>query len=72
MIEVATLDPVGALTLRGPGIDGQTQLGVGGLPADFWPVRAALAPLFPRGIDIILCSKDAFCALPRSLRIGEG
>jgi len=66
VIEVATLDPVGALTLRGPGIDGQTQLGVGGLPADFWPVRAALAPLFPRGIDLLLACGDLLVAVPRT------
>lgn len=66
VIEVATLDPEGALTLMGPGIDGQARLGVGGLPADFWQARAALAPLFPRGLDLLLTSGDFLVAVPRT------
>jgi len=66
VIEVAALDPFGALTLMGPGIDGQTQLGVGGLRAGFWEARAALAPLFPRGIDLLLAQGDRLVAIPRT------
>jgi len=68
-IEVAALDPAGALTLAGPGIDGQTSLGVTGLPADFWTVRAALAPLFPRGIDLLLTQGDHLVAVPRTTTV---
>jgi len=66
VIEVAALDPAGPMTLQGPGIDGQTHLGVTGLPADFWQARAALAPLFPRGIDLLLTQGDHLVAIPRT------
>jgi len=65
-IEVAALDPAGPMTLQGPGIDGQTHLSVGGLPADFWQARATLAPLFPRGIDLLLTCGDFLVAVPRT------
>jgi len=66
VIEVAGLAPDGGLTLQGPGIDGRSQLGVGGLPDDFWEARAALAPLFPRGIDLLLTKGDLLVAVPRT------
>jgi alpha-D-ribose 1-methylphosphonate 5-triphosphate synthase subunit PhnH len=55
-----------ALTLSGPGIAGTAQLAVEGLPADFWTQRTALAPLFPRGLDLVLTCGDRLAALPRT------
>jgi alpha-D-ribose 1-methylphosphonate 5-triphosphate synthase subunit PhnH len=66
VIEVGGLAPEGALTLAGPGIDGTARLGVTGLADAFWDERADLAPLFPRGIDILLTSGDHLVALPRT------
>ena len=66
VIEVASLAADGALTLRGPGIDGHAHLGVAGLPDGFWEMRAALAPLFPRGIDLLLTHGDHLVAIPRT------
>lgn len=66
IIEVAALSPDGELTLAGPGIDGSARLGVTGLRTDFWDARAALAPLFPRGIDLLLTSGDFLVAVPRT------
>ena len=69
VIEVATLAAEGSLTLAGPGIDGTARLGVDGLPDRFWTRRAALAPLFPRGIDILLTQGDRLVALPRTTTV---
>jgi alpha-D-ribose 1-methylphosphonate 5-triphosphate synthase subunit PhnH len=66
VIEVAALAAEGALTLEGPGIDGGSRLGVTGLRPEFWDTRAALAPLFPRGIDLLLTRGDLLVAIPRT------
>ncbi|GGB24689.1 carbon-phosphorus lyase [Tistrella bauzanensis] len=58
-----------AWRLDGPGIDGSRLLRVTGLPVGFVVARAALAPLYPRGIDIILTCGDRLVALPRTTRI---
>ena len=59
------------LLLEGPGILGQAQLAVAGLPAGFVAARAALAPLLPRGLEIVLCCDATLAAIPRSTRIRE-
>jgi alpha-D-ribose 1-methylphosphonate 5-triphosphate synthase subunit PhnH len=66
LVEVAALRPDGDLTLEGPGIDGRTRLEVAGLPPGFWDARAALGPLFPRGLDILLTEGDRLVAIPRT------
>jgi alpha-D-ribose 1-methylphosphonate 5-triphosphate synthase subunit PhnH len=69
VVEVDALADLGALTLSGPGIRGTRRLGVAGISCDFWRVRAALAPLFPRGLDLILTCGDRLAALPRTTRV---
>jgi alpha-D-ribose 1-methylphosphonate 5-triphosphate synthase subunit PhnH len=54
------------LTLSGPGIAGTAELTVIGLPGGFWAQRAALAPLFPRGLDVVLTCGDHLAALLRT------
>ena len=71
VIEVEALAAAGNLILSGPGIRGQSRLRVAGLPAGFWAERAALAPLFPRGLDLILTCGARLAALPRTTRIEE-
>jgi len=71
VIEVRALTEGGALTLSGPGIEDRVLLGVAGLPKRFWAERAALAPLFPCGIDLILTRGDRLAALPRTTRVEE-
>ena len=66
VIEVASLTADGPLTLSGPGIRERARLGATGLTADFWAARAALAPLFPRGLDLILTCGDRLAAVPRT------
>lgn len=58
-----------AWRLDGPGIDGSRLLRVTGLPAGFVVARAALAPLYPRGVDIVLTCGERLAALPRTTRI---
>jgi alpha-D-ribose 1-methylphosphonate 5-triphosphate synthase subunit PhnH len=66
VIEVEGLDNDGGVVLRGPGILGEARPGVAGLPEWFWSERAALADLFPRGIDIVFTCGSALVAVPRS------
>lgn len=69
-IEALTGGPV--LTLDGPGIDGTVQLAPQGLNVDFWNERAALAPHFPAGLDLVLVADQALACLPRTTRITQG
>jgi alpha-D-ribose 1-methylphosphonate 5-triphosphate synthase subunit PhnH len=57
------------LLLRGPGIESEQTLAVGGLDAAFWQARAALEGEYPRGIDLILCCGDTLAAIPRTTRV---
>jgi alpha-D-ribose 1-methylphosphonate 5-triphosphate synthase subunit PhnH len=69
LIEVSGLTNDRGVALRGPGILGEVRLDVSGLPAQFWAERAALAELFPRGIDVLFASGNALAALPRSTQV---
>lgn len=69
LLAVKSLRPSGALRLRGPGIQHETALGVEGLPEGFWAERAALRPLFPCGLDIILCCDSQIAAIPRTTEV---
>ena len=72
-LQVATLEAAPGWRLTGPGIEIATDLRVTGLAsgsvAEFVADRAALASLFPRGIDIVLCAGGMIAALPRTTRI---
>jgi alpha-D-ribose 1-methylphosphonate 5-triphosphate synthase subunit PhnH len=69
VIEVAGISNKGGLIVRGPGILSEMQLSVAGLPERFWSERAALAELFPRGLDILFTCGSTLVALPRSTLI---
>jgi alpha-D-ribose 1-methylphosphonate 5-triphosphate synthase subunit PhnH len=71
VIEVARLDAAGPLRLTGPGIEHERHLGIVGIAPGFWAERAALATLFPRGLDLIVTSGDRLAALPRTTIVGE-
>jgi len=71
LVGVPALDRGPALTLSGPGIQHRQTLQVAGLPPGFWAARQALAPGFPRGVDLILCCGDRLAGLPRSTRLHE-
>ncbi len=72
VLGVAVLEEAPGWMLRGPGIRDGRQLRVAGLPPGFAAERAALAPLFPRGLDVVLCCGDRIAALPRTTRVEAG
>lgn len=57
------------LRLAGPGLRTTGLLEVDGLPVDFVDQWQENHKLYPRGIDLILCSGTAIAALPRSILI---
>lgn len=61
-----------ALTLRGPGIQGEDSLSPAGLPDDFVAQWAENRERFPRGIDLLLVGSDGLVGLPRTTRIAFG
>jgi alpha-D-ribose 1-methylphosphonate 5-triphosphate synthase subunit PhnH len=69
VIQVTDLRTTGDLELTGPGIDGRATLGIDGLDDAFWRERAALARLFPRGLDMIFTAGSRIAALPRGTTI---
>lgn len=75
LIEVSGLDEQAALPgaallrMKGPGIAAEQSLAVQGLPLAFWRWRQALAPAFPRGVDLLLCCGSRLAAIPRSTLI---
>lgn len=71
VLAVAGLAPDRGWTLRGPGIPGTRRLAVAGLAPGFARARAALDPLFPMGLDVVLAAPGALACLPRTTRIEE-
>jgi alpha-D-ribose 1-methylphosphonate 5-triphosphate synthase subunit PhnH len=70
ILQLPALEGGTPLILYGPGLEAPVRFAPQGLPEDFVAQWAANHRLFPRGIDLILCSGDRLCGLPRSLRIG--
>ena len=69
ILQVAALGSGRGLRLSGPGLRAPATLAVTGLPEQFPALWAANHALFPRGVDLILCSGTTVAALPRSLRV---
>jgi alpha-D-ribose 1-methylphosphonate 5-triphosphate synthase subunit PhnH len=69
VVEVPVLGAGAARSWRGPGIDGQTSVAVGGLGADFWQAWAHNHALFPCGVDIVFAAGSQLLALPRSIAV---
>jgi alpha-D-ribose 1-methylphosphonate 5-triphosphate synthase subunit PhnH len=57
------------LRLRGPGIATHSDVTVGGLDAAFWQARAALAPRFPAGLDLLVTAGETVLGLPRTTHV---
>lgn len=68
-VRVASLAGGTRITLRGPGIEDAHTIAPVGLPERFWQERAALAPLFPCGIDFYLVCGDQLIGLPRTTQV---
>jgi alpha-D-ribose 1-methylphosphonate 5-triphosphate synthase subunit PhnH len=57
------------LRLRGPGIESEHAISVGGLPEAFWRHRIALQPRFPQGFELLLTRGRWLAGIPRSTHI---
>lgn len=71
ILQVPALDGGPRRTIYGPGLEAPLTITPQGLPKDFVKQWQRNHERFPCGIDLLLCSGNAVCALPRSLRIGE-
>jgi alpha-D-ribose 1-methylphosphonate 5-triphosphate synthase subunit PhnH len=69
IVQVPSIGQGRRLVFRGPGIDGESKVAIGGLPADFPQVWADNHALFPQGVDLIVASPEAIVGLPRSIRV---
>jgi alpha-D-ribose 1-methylphosphonate 5-triphosphate synthase subunit PhnH len=69
IVELPDLRADRGLSLSGPGIADTSRLDAAGLESSFWVRRAALVPLFPRGLDLILTCGTRMAALPRTTRV---
>jgi alpha-D-ribose 1-methylphosphonate 5-triphosphate synthase subunit PhnH len=66
LIRVESLTGGTPVVLSGPGIQHSATIAPVGLPEHFWHERAALAPLFPCGIDCYLVCGNSLIGLPRT------
>ncbi|MFT4068473.1 phosphonate C-P lyase system protein PhnH [Paraburkholderia sp.] len=66
LIRVEALTGGAPVVLSGPGILDTATISPAGLPARFWRERAALAPLFPCGVDCYLVCGTRLIGLPRT------
>lgn len=66
LIRVEALTGGAPIVLSGPGIQHAATIAPLGLPERFWRERAALAPLFPCGIDCYLVCGAELIGLPRT------
>lgn len=66
LIRVEALTGGAPVELSGPGIQHSTTIAPVGLPEQFWRERAALAPLFPCGVDCYLVCGARLIGLPRT------
>ncbi|WP_341318564.1 phosphonate C-P lyase system protein PhnH [Paraburkholderia sp. IMGN_8] len=68
LIRVEALTGGTPVVLSGPGIQHTATIAPVGLPEHFWRERAALAPLFPCGIDCYLVCGSTLIGLPRTTK----
>jgi alpha-D-ribose 1-methylphosphonate 5-triphosphate synthase subunit PhnH len=69
ILQVESLTDGPVVELQGPGIDGTTALRASLQPRDLFERLAVNAPLFPRGIDVVLVHDDCIVAIPRTTRL---
>lgn len=66
LIRVDALSGGAPVVLKGPGIEHSATITPLGLPEHFWRERAALASLFPCGVDCYFVCGNALIGLPRT------
>lgn len=69
VLQVAGLSGGAELVLEGPGIEAQARLAPHPMPRHFARQWAQNRSRFPRGIDLILVSREGFAAIARTTRI---
>jgi alpha-D-ribose 1-methylphosphonate 5-triphosphate synthase subunit PhnH len=69
VIQLPSLEGGPAVTLRGPGIKGETKLSLAGLPDGFWDQVQTNGAQFQFGVDLIFAAGDRLTALPRTTRV---
>ncbi|MBR0925802.1 phosphonate C-P lyase system protein PhnH [Bradyrhizobium diazoefficiens] len=69
ILQVESLNAGRSFELRGPGIDGAATLQASIKPFDLFERLRFNAPLFPRGIDVVLVADDSVVAIPRTIRV---
>ncbi|MBS0644435.1 MAG: phosphonate C-P lyase system protein PhnH [Proteobacteria bacterium] len=69
IVQVQSLERGARFELSGPGLRESAPLAVEGLPTDFADRWAANHALFPRGVDLLLCTGNQVAALPRSVTV---
>ncbi|CAN7337889.1 phosphonate C-P lyase system protein PhnH [Rhizobium sp. LjRoot254] len=69
--ELPDLTGGAALTLSGPGIDGEATIAPQGLPPHFENMWRENAALYPRGVDLVLVSGSDILCLPRTTKIAK-
>ncbi|MFZ2099581.1 MAG: phosphonate C-P lyase system protein PhnH [Oricola sp.] len=72
ILQVGSLTGGSALTLRGPGIETSRTIAPQPLPGHFEIQWREINALYPRGLDLVLASRDAVACIPRTARIGKG
>lgn len=68
IVQVASFNGGQAVSLHGPGINGDLTLEVQGLESAFWDAWRLNASQFPLGIDVMVCSGSELIGLPRTSR----
>jgi alpha-D-ribose 1-methylphosphonate 5-triphosphate synthase subunit PhnH len=71
IVEVERLTAGHGVRLTGPGVRGETRLGVQGVDAAFWSLIAENARTTPLGLDVFVTAGHSLAALPRSVRIAR-
>lgn len=69
IMQVRSLTEGPALTLSGPGIDGEATLRATLQTLDLPDLLSINASLFPRGIDLVLVAGSSIVAIPRTTRL---
>ncbi|MAS11905.1 MAG: phosphonate C-P lyase system protein PhnH [Nitratireductor sp.] len=69
VLQVSDLSGGEGLVLAGPGIESEARLAPHPMPRHFIRQWAQNHARFPRGVDLILVSREGLAALPRSTRI---
>lgn len=69
IVQVPSLTEGPVTSWSGPGIDGSLEVGIAGLPLDFYEHWGLNHELYPLGVDIIFASGGSVVGLPRGVKV---